>query len=103
MKIERRVVVANISGLHARPAAQFVTMASSFTSSIQVANLTTQSEFVDAKSILSVLALGAEQGHKILLQADGPDAEKAMRAMVQLVRRQLIKYDVAGAGGKADG
>ena len=48
-------------GLHARPAAIFVQQAGQFDSIIQIRNLTTSSNWVDAKSILSVLTLGVEK------------------------------------------
>ena len=54
-----RLTVNHSVGLHARPAAQFVQSASKFESEITVANITKESDPVNAKSILSVLTLGA--------------------------------------------
>ena len=72
-------------GLHARPAAQFVQAASKFESEITVANKTKESNPVNAKSILSVLTLGVHQGYEIEINADGPDAADALKALEQLV------------------
>lgn len=72
-------------GLHARPAAIFVQQASLFNSDISVRNVTSASEWADAKSILSLLTLGVEQGHEIELQLDGPDEKEAATALSTLV------------------
>ena len=72
-------------GLHARPAAIFVKQAGQFDCEIQVRNLTTESDWVDAKSILSVLTLGIEQNHEIELEAEGPDEQTAITALSALV------------------
>jgi len=78
--------VHNPSGLHARPAATFVRAACTFHSDIRVANLTTGSAPVTAKSIIGVLGLGVERGHRIRLLVDGSDegpAAEALRALVE--------------------
>jgi len=78
--------VENPSGLHARPAAAFVRTACTFQSDIRVANLTTGSEPVTAKSIIGVLGLGVQRGHRIRLLVDGSDegsAAEALRALVE--------------------
>ena len=80
LKIEHEV------GLHARPAAEFVKLASSFPCDIQIKNDSTESKFVNAKSILGVLTLGVNQGHTILLNAEGEQAEKALEALEQLIQ-----------------
>ncbi len=72
-------------GLHARPAAQFVQIASKFDSEITVANKTKESAPVNAKSILSVLTLGVHQGFEIEVTADGADADEALEAIKLLV------------------
>ena len=76
----------NPSGLHARPAAAFVRAACTFQSDIRVANLTTGSDPVTAKSIIGVLGLGVQRGHRIGLLIDGADegsAAEALRALVE--------------------
>jgi phosphotransferase system HPr (HPr) family protein len=68
--------------LHARPAATFVRTAMGFESSISVG---TGEREVDAKSLLSVLALGAKAGTDLRLSAEGPDAAAALGAMAACV------------------
>ena len=64
--------------LHARPAANFVRAAMSFNAEVQVA---AGDREVDAKSLLSVLALGAKGGTELRLTASGPDATAALDAL----------------------
>jgi phosphotransferase system HPr (HPr) family protein len=64
--------------LHARPAADFVRTAMGFSASVRVA---AGEREADAKSLLSVLALGAKAGSELRLAADGPDAGPALEAM----------------------
>jgi phosphotransferase system HPr (HPr) family protein len=68
--------------LHARPAGTFVKTAMRFQSQIRVA---TPDKAADAKSILSILALGAGGGTPLVLTADGPDAEEALDALTACV------------------
>ncbi len=82
---EIQLTVQNQLGIHARPAAQFVTTAAQFQSQITVQNLTTNSNRASAKSINQVITLGVLQGHEIAVTAAGSDAEEAIDALRQLV------------------
>ena len=83
------LVVTHSVGLHARPAAEFVKMASSFPCEIQVCNLTEAGELKNAKSILSVLNLGVNQNHRILVDAEGEKADEALQAIKNLVENNF--------------
>ncbi|MCX7829299.1 MAG: HPr family phosphocarrier protein [Thermanaerothrix sp.] len=72
------VVVKNPHGLHARPAALFVQKASSFACAVKV---TKKDRTVDAKSILGIMSLGIEPGETIRIEAEGEQAEEALRAL----------------------
>ena len=78
------VQVPNTLGMHARPSAEFVRLAGSFTSSIQVVKSDLS---VNAKSIMGVLMLAAEQGSALTISAQGDDADRAVEALARLVRR----------------
>jgi phosphocarrier protein HPr len=78
----REATIVNPLGLHARPAAQFVKLASTFGSDIEVA---TDSMAVNGKSIMGVMMLAAECGSTITVRADGPDADQAVDALAALV------------------
>jgi len=76
-------IIRNKLGLHARPAMAFVDMASRFKSDIRVSKA---KELVDGKSIMQMLLLAATQGTRLLIEADGPDAREACKALESLVR-----------------
>jgi phosphotransferase system HPr (HPr) family protein len=69
-------------GLHARPAATFVRTAKQFRSAVKVAHGEREA---NAKSILGILSLGAEQGAVITLRAEGEDADQALEALAALI------------------
>ncbi len=73
------------AGLHARPAALFVEQTSQLSADISIRNLTTNSEWVDAKSILNVLTLGVEMDHQIELRIEGEDEQKALENLTALI------------------
>ena len=68
--------------LHARPAAQFVRTAMGFDSDVVIG---VGDREADAKSLLSVLALGARGGTTVRLRADGGDADAALDALAACV------------------
>lgn len=83
---EREIVVDNSMGLHARPAAQLVRIASGFDATMSVEKLDEEGEEgdeADCRSVLSLLMLAAGKGTRLLLRASGPQAEEAFRAAVE--------------------
>jgi len=76
------ITVKHETGLHARPAALFVQVASKFQSRIWVE---LGSKKVNAKSIMGVMSLSVSKGDEVVLIADGKDEKKAMAAITQLV------------------
>jgi phosphocarrier protein len=83
MTIERKVVVSNVLGLHARASARLVNLANQFESRISLKRSDNDTS-ADAKSILSVMFLAATPGTELLLQANGTDEESALAALVLL-------------------
>lgn len=83
---QQSVTLASKSGLHARPAATFVQEAKRFQSAITLAK---DGKSVNAKSILSVLTLGAQQGDQVVLAAEGDDADAAVTSLAALLERDL--------------
>jgi phosphocarrier protein HPr len=79
------VAVKHKVGLHARPAALFVKQAAKFPCKISVSNLSANGKGVNAKSILSVLGLGVQQGHVVRIEAEGEQAETALQALEKLI------------------
>lgn len=82
-EIERKVEVRNSHGLHARPAAEFVKLASGFDAEVKVEKDELE---VNGKSIMGVLMLAAEPGAELVLRAEGPDAAEAVEALAGFVR-----------------
>lgn len=80
--IESELNIINKLGLHARAASKFVSCASRFGSRIQVSK---SGEWVDGKSIMSVMMLAAGQGSTLTLRVDGDDEAAATEAIHALV------------------
>lgn len=74
-KVGKEITVLNAQGLHARPAALFVQIASKYDSAV---TLTKDNESVNGKSIMGILMLGIQQHTTIYLEVDGSDAESAL-------------------------
>ncbi|HXG44279.1 MAG TPA: HPr family phosphocarrier protein [Gemmatimonadales bacterium] len=79
---ERQAKIVNSLGLHARPAAQLVKLASGFQAEIEIEK---DGMAVNGKSIMGVMMLAAECGSTITLRATGPDEEQAVEALSRLV------------------
>ena len=82
-KIEKDLPIPNRLGLHARPAAMFVRIASRYRSEIWVSK---EGEEVNGKSIMGLMMLAAGQGSKLHVRCEGPDADKAMEEIEALVK-----------------
>jgi len=80
--VRRELTITNTLGLHARPAAMFVQLASKFLSEITVER---GSERVNGKSIMGIMMLAAGKGLKITVTAEGEDAADAVSALEELV------------------
>ena len=84
--VECTVTVVNRLGLHARPAAELVKIASKFESNITVCKDATE---VNGKSILGVMTLAAECGSERVLRASGSDAEAALEAIAAVATKDF--------------
>jgi phosphotransferase system HPr (HPr) family protein len=80
------LVLGNKSGLHARPANLFTREAAKYKAVIKV--LKNEKEY-NAKSIFSVLSMGASQGTKLTIVADGEDEELAISALKGLFEQNF--------------
>ena len=76
-------------GLHARPAARLVRVASAFDADVRVRNVTTGAGPVDARSLNAVATLGVTTGHTIDLSASGVQAGEALDALRALAARRF--------------
>ncbi len=78
----RRFDIINKRGLHARASAKFVQLAESFDADITVSK---DGVSVNGTSIMGLMMLAASPGCCIAVTAEGPDAEKALDALSDLV------------------
>lgn len=82
--------IINRLGLHARAATRLVNCASSFSSQVW---LQKGDRKVNAKSIMGVLTLAAPQGSKVLIMAEGQDADVAIDAIASLIRNRFDEQE----------
>lgn len=78
----RTVEIVNKRGLHARASAKFVKLATEFDAEVRV---TRDGTVVDARSIMGLMMLAAGPGSSIDIEAEGPEAVKAVDALAELV------------------
>jgi phosphocarrier protein len=84
------VTIPNKKGLHARASAQFVRCTSGFTAEVRV---TREGHTVGGTSIMGLMMLAAGQGHTILIEAEGPEAQAALEALIKLVESGFGEED----------
>ena len=81
--IERRFVLKDPMGLHARPAAQFMMALREVESAVTISG---NGEQVNGKDVIEILSLGCVQGDEITFKAEGPDEEKAMEIICRIMK-----------------
>jgi len=81
-KVTKTLTVVNKLGIHARPAAVFAKTAKKFKADVFVEK---DGETINAKSIMGLMMLAAGPGSKLLIVANGPDAEDAVKAIEDLI------------------
>jgi phosphocarrier protein len=82
--VSREIVVSNKAGLHARPAMQFVDAANQFVSQITVFRGGDDPLEADGKSVMQMIVLEAVVGTPLKIQAEGDDAETAVKTLAEL-------------------
>ncbi len=82
--IEKEIVIKNRAGLHTRPAAALVKTAAKFKADFFIVKDGVE---INAKSIIGVMTLAAEQGSTLLLKFDGEDEQAASAAVIDLFER----------------
>lgn len=82
--IEREATIVNSLGMHARPAAKVVRIASTFRAHVELEN---NKQVINAKSIMGVMTLAAECGATVRIRTDGEDEEAAMAALLDLIAK----------------
>ncbi|KGI80040.1 PTS sugar transporter subunit IIA [Actinopolyspora erythraea] len=85
-RVHRELVLENEVGLHARPAALLARALTGLEAEVTVV---AGDNSADARSVLGVMGLGARKGDRVDLYATGPDAEQALRRVVELAERDF--------------
>jgi phosphocarrier protein HPr len=78
--------IVNKLGLHARAAAKLTEVAGAFAAEVW---LSRNGRRVNAKSIMGVMMLAAGKGSRVLIEADGEDAESAVSALAKLIAERF--------------
>jgi len=92
-------LLTNAIGLHARPSVKLTKLAKTFASNIDVSTRP-DGPWVDAKSIVKVMAVKAGKGATLHFRASGPDAPAALAALSELVKQNFHGDEAEpGAGG----
>jgi len=82
------ILIEHEVGLHARPSVKLTKLAKTFASKIEL-GLSEDGPWIDAKSIVKVMAFKAAKGATLHFRANGEDAGAAVTALVDLVRRDF--------------
>ncbi len=82
--VTQKIVVAQISGLHLRPAGRISEVSLQYVSKIQIRK---GDQIANAKSVLGLLAARVQQGDEIEIICDGVDEEKALDAVVGAIQK----------------
>ncbi|MCD6232237.1 HPr family phosphocarrier protein [Candidatus Aerophobetes bacterium] len=83
MVFQKEIKITNKIGLHTRPASLIVEVANKFKSKIWIEK---DGQVANGKSVMSLLLLCVEKGSIIKIKAEGPDAQKAIEALVKIIK-----------------
>src|SRR3954466_15162296 len=86
LKVEKEIAIVNRLGLHARPAAMFVRIANRYRSEVWVEK---EGEQINGKSIMGLMMLAAGQGSKLTIRCEGPDADKVLEELEELIQKKF--------------
>lgn len=82
-----KIEVVNLRGLHARAAVKLAQTLSDYDAEIKITK--DNCEFVDAKSVMGMMMLGAAKGTMLMIKAKGTDAEQALYELKLLVNNRF--------------
>ena len=87
-RVERSVLMRHEVGLHARPSVKLTKLAKNFGARIDL-GLSAEGPWIDAKSIVKVMAAKAPKNTVLYFRAEGDDAAAALAALITLVERDF--------------
>lgn len=87
---KQQVIIENETGLHARPASDFVALSNKFSSKIYIQNMDEEESCpANAKSIVMLIAQGMGKGVTAQISANGEDEKEAVEALVSLIKSKF--------------
>lgn len=92
------VLLTHPVGLHARPSVKLTKLAKTFRSTIEIST-TPEGPWIDAKSIVKVMAAKVPQGSRLHVRAAGADADDAVAALIGLVEGDFGEAEADAANG----
>jgi phosphocarrier protein len=92
------VLLTHAAGLHARPSVKLTKLAKTFRAKVEL-GAGPNGPWIDAKSIVKVMAAKVPQGSRLHLRAAGADADAAVAALVGLVERDFDEAQADAANG----
>jgi len=87
-QLSEQITVKNSQGLHARPAAMFVQIASRYNSDVTIER---DGERINGKSIMGILTLGIQPGATVTLGVEGDDANEVFEELKALLEKDVIE------------
>lgn len=84
--IAQSITIRNASGLHARPAANFITNAKQFKSDIRIRK---GDRLINGKSIVAILSAGITVNSQITLEVSGEDETEALASLIAAIESGL--------------
>ena len=97
-RVSGSVLLTHAVGLHARPSVKLTKLAKTFRSSIELGT-GPDGPWIDAKSIVKVMAAKVPQGSHLHIRAAGADADDAVAALIELVERDFDEAEANAANG----
>jgi len=82
--VEKEITLLNETGLHARPASQFIKEANKYDSSLKIIK---DNKEYNGKSIMSILSMGANKDSKLTLIAEGKDENELINNIIELIKK----------------
>lgn len=89
--VERRVIIKNRLGIHARPATLLVQASAKFEAEIFLSKGDVRR--INGKSIMGIMMLAAEHGAELLIEAEGSDADEAVAQVAALLESDFEAKD----------
>ena len=85
--VTAEIVLSETTQLSGQLAGRVVSLATEFSSYIQISNVSAQIAAVDAKSLVKLIKLAGGPGDHLVITADGPDERAALHALRELMQR----------------